>query len=163
MISMARSAALGCVLAVAALSACREPAQETAPARDSVPAATKEASPMADKRTPPGGVNHASTSMPRKILNAMVADLATRLDVPAESIAILKGVPVTWNDGSLGCPEPGMAYAQVLSDGYWVVLEADGRRYSYHANSRGGFRLCENAVPPLDGPPPGGRYGGESY
>ena len=163
MTSMARRAALCCILGATLLTACREPAQDTQPGGDSVPAANREAPPMAEKSPPPGNANLASTSMPRKILNAMVADLATRLAVPTESIAVLKGVPVAWNDGSMGCPQPGMAYAQVITDGYWAVLEANGRRYSYHANSRGGFRLCEGIDPSPDGPPPGGRYGGESY
>jgi hypothetical protein len=33
-----------------------------------------------------------------------------------------------WNDGSLGCPEPGMMYTQALVNGYWLIIEAGVKR-----------------------------------
>ena len=58
---------------------------------------------------------------------------------------------VTWRDGSIGCPEPGMNYTQALVPGIRVVLELDGRRYEYHAGGGRSIFLCENPEPPLDG------------
>lgn len=38
-----------------------------------------------------------------------------------------------WPDTSLGCPEPGMVYAQVLTDGWLVVFETpDGKNIQVH-------------------------------
>ena len=59
-----------------------------------------------------------------------------------------------WNDGSLGCPEPGMAYIQVQIKGYWIVLSVNGETYDYRATSTGHFSLCENGLPLMK--PPGG-------
>lgn len=39
----------------------------------------------------------------------------------------------TWSDASLGCPEPGRFYAQVLTPGYRIVLRVDGGVYVYHS------------------------------
>jgi hypothetical protein len=47
-----------------------------------------------------------------------------------------------WPDGSLGCPQPGMLYTQVLTPGYQVVVEAGGEEYDYRMGRTGTFRLC---------------------
>ena len=61
-------------------------------------------------------------------------DLAQRLNVAPEAIVVSSVEPVTWPDTSLGCPQPGMMYAQVLTPGFWVILEADGQAYEYHTD-----------------------------
>lgn len=38
----------------------------------------------------------------------------------------------TWPDSSLGCPQPGMSYMQVVTEGYIVRLEADGKVHEVH-------------------------------
>ena len=58
---------------------------------------------------------------------------------------LVSAASVTFPDGGLGCPEPGMLYTQVLTPGYRVVVEAGGREYDYRAGARGGeIRWCEN-------------------
>ena len=47
----------------------------------------------------------------------------------------------TFGDGSLDCPEPGMAYAQVLTPGHVVQVEAEGRRFDVRVAGEGG-RIC---------------------
>ena len=77
-----------------------------------------------------------------------VDDLSRRLGVDPEDIAVVSSEEVTWRDGSLGCPRPGMMYTQVLTNGSKVVLEAQGKRYEYHAGGRRSAFLCENPEPP---------------
>ncbi len=60
------------------------------------------------------------------------ADLARRLGISADQIAVDSVEAHTWPDASLGLPEPGMMYAQVLTDGYIVALSAAGKAYVYH-------------------------------
>lgn len=60
------------------------------------------------------------------------AELASHLKVPPESISIVTVKEHTWNDASLGLPEPGMMYAQVITPGYIVTLRHDGQTYVYH-------------------------------
>jgi hypothetical protein len=61
-----------------------------------------------------------------------VADLAGQLDIAAEAITVRSVEAVEWPDSSLGCPGPGMMYAQVITPGYRIVLEANGQSYAYH-------------------------------
>jgi hypothetical protein len=41
--------------------------------------------------------------------------------------------PKDFPDASLGVPEPGMTYAQVITPGYVILLNAEGETYEYHA------------------------------
>jgi hypothetical protein len=72
------------------------------------------------------------------------ADLAERLGVPTDDIAVVSSEEVTWPDSSLGCPQPGMMYAQVLTSGSRIVLTAAGRSYEYHSGGQRPPFLCEN-------------------
>ena len=60
-------------------------------------------------------------------------------------------VAVTWADGSLGCPEPGMNYTMALVPGYRIKVQAGERQLDYHASRRGYFVLCPDvrSVDPL--------------
>lgn len=44
---------------------------------------------------------------------------------------------VTWPDSSLGCPEPGKVYLQVLTPGYRFVFQAGNTTYEVHTDERG--------------------------
>jgi hypothetical protein len=66
------------------------------------------------------------------IIEQALADLAKRLGIPPSDIVVVSAVLVTWPDTSLGCPQPGMAYAQVLTDGSKTTLRYKGRDYAYH-------------------------------
>ncbi|MBT8163979.1 MAG: hypothetical protein KJP22_06265 [Acidimicrobiia bacterium] len=86
---------------------------------------------------------------PADLVDQIIADASGRAGVATGNITVVRSEAVVWNDGSLGCPEPGLAYTQALVEGYWIVVEADGTEYDYRASARGNFKLCE-------GPPPGG-------
>ena len=70
------------------------------------------------------------------------ADLAMRLGVDPDELDVVSAEEVTWPDGSLGCPEPGMSYTQAVVDGSKVVLGHDDRVYVYHAGDDGQPFLC---------------------
>lgn len=86
-----------------------------------------------------------------------IADLARRLDVAPEQIAVVSVEAVVWPDGGLGCPQPGMMYPQVLQDGLRVRLAVEGVVYQYHSGGRRAPFLCEHPAEPA---PPGVGIGG---
>jgi hypothetical protein len=86
--------------------------------------------------------------VPAAMIEAMKTDAAARAGVDSEDVAVVNAEAVTWNDGSLGCPEPGMGYTQALVPGYHVILEADSVEYDYRAADNGAFKLCENPGDP---------------
>ena len=69
-------------------------------------------------------------------------DLAQRLGLAPESIRLVSIHAVQWPDASLGCPQPGMVYAQVITPGFRMVLETEGRTYEYHTDAGQSVVLC---------------------
>ncbi len=69
-------------------------------------------------------------------------NLSRRLDIGIDQITVVSVTDVTWSDTSLGCPQPGMAYAQVLTPGYMIQLEASGKTYTYQSDTKGNVVEC---------------------
>jgi hypothetical protein len=80
------------------------------------------------------------------MLERVIRDAAERARVPADRVDVTRAESVQWRDGSLGCPQPGMSYIQMIVDGYWVELVAGGRPYDYRLDGTGRFVLCEGPV-----------------
>jgi hypothetical protein len=93
---------------------------------------------------PPGGV---VGEVPEIILDEIISDLSQNLGVDNQEIQIIKADSVVWNDGSLGCAQPGMMYTQALVNGYQVVLAVGDQEYDYRASDTGYFFLCEGVLP----------------
>lgn len=78
------------------------------------------------------------------LVEQAAADLAQRLGVERSAITVVSAQEVEWPDGSLGCPQPGMMYTQVMTDGTRIELAVGGTVYRYHSGGRRGPFLCEN-------------------
>ena len=65
------------------------------------------------------------------------ADLVSRLQIDPDTIKLVSVEHVEWTDGCLGIQTPGVMCTQVITPGYRVVLEADGKQYDYHTNESG--------------------------
>lgn len=83
----------------------------------------------------------------REVVEKAKADLSKRFDVNIGRIHIMEARAVTWPDASLGCPQPDMVYAEVLTPGYWILLEADGKQYPYHTDQVDQLILCLGEAP----------------
>jgi hypothetical protein len=94
-------------------------------------------------------MTHDRPSPPASGLERLIGqardDLARRSSVPPDRIDVIEAAATVWPNSAMGCPQPGMAYLQVPSDGARILLEADGRRYAYHYGGRRGLFLCETA------------------
>lgn len=146
------------IITIAVLAACA-PAPAPTPASVLSTVAPKTTT---QPNSAPGGMsNNASgagpsmgTPVPRPtpLGVAQVAqakeDLSKRLSVPASQVELVSGQIVTWRDSSLGCPKPGMAYSQVLTEGYLIQLAASGKLFQYHSSKSGAPFLCDNPQPP---------------
>lgn len=111
--------------------------------------------PVADALDPAGSAAGGSTgrSYPGEefpaeltgIIGAAADDLAGRLGIDSSSVKVVLVEEVVWSDTSLGCPQPGMSYAQVLTDGMRIVLEAEGALYDYRSGGQRDPFLCVQA------------------
>ena len=60
-------------------------------------------------------------------------DLARRQSLSLAEIETISFESKVWPDSSLGCPQPGMNYLQVLKEGYLIRLQVGDQVYNYHA------------------------------
>ena len=80
-------------------------------------------------------------------IKAAVDDLTRQLGQELDGVGIIKAAQATWSDASLGCPQPGFFYAQVLTPGIWLVLSYQGREFDY--------RVAGSTALPCSEPEPG--------
>ena len=78
-------------------------------------------------------------------------DVEQRFSISADEIQQIEVKEVVWRDSSLGCPQEGMMYLQVLTPGYLILLHADSKDYEYHAGLGSDVIYCENPSPPYSG------------
>lgn len=67
-------------------------------------------------------------------IDRAIDDLVSRKSIDREQITVVAVESVKWPDTSLGCPQPGMMYAQVITPGYRILLSYDGQIYEYHSD-----------------------------
>jgi hypothetical protein len=77
-----------------------------------------------------------------KIVTQARDDLVKQLSLNADQIEVVDVSSVTWPDASLGCPQPGMVYAQVMVDGVLIRFRANNQVYEYHGGGGRPATLC---------------------
>ncbi|MEA2531632.1 MAG: hypothetical protein QOG89_3276 [Thermomicrobiales bacterium] len=83
------------------------------------------------------------TGADNPVVQAVLADAAGRLSVPADELQVVSFESWEWPDASLGCPEEGGFYAQVITPGYLIVVTGAGEQLEYHTDTKGHFVLCK--------------------
>jgi len=73
--------------------------------------------------------------------------LCARLGLAAAAVELQKAEAVDWPDTSLGCPEKGMMYAQMITPGYRVSLKAEGKTHDVHVAGTRAV-MCKDARKP---------------
>lgn len=86
------------------------------------------------------------------VVQAMI-DLSEQVGADVDDIELVSLLEVTWRDGSIGCPELGVAYTQALVPGQQLILRVDGEEYHYHSGKNSIFKYCGDPVPPLESMP----------
>lgn len=91
------------------------------------------------------------------VIDLVIADLSREINVPQSQIEVESIKLVTWMDASLGCPQPGMTYGLVVTEGWYIVLRANDNLYPYHTDNDDDIRtiLCsiESSLNTVDAVP----------
>lgn len=104
----------------------------------SVAACTPIQAPATEPSTTEVPVEAAAPMSPdqQAMADATVTWASNQLGVTADEITVLSAEAMEWPDSSLGCPQPDMIYAAVITPGYQVTIEAQGTTYAVHTDSR---------------------------
>jgi hypothetical protein len=68
----------------------------------------------------------------RNLAIARARETLRTAGVDSTSLTVTRAEPVTWPDSSLGCPQPGIQYLQVLTPGYLIELHGAQGDYVMH-------------------------------
>ena len=136
------------VLLAVVAAACGGPAPAAAPTPPASPGPLVRApaspspgvSPAPSVRAPAPAPSVEPRAAP--LVQQAVADAAQRTGLAPSAVRVVQVEAREWRDASLGCPRPGRMYAQVLTPGYLIVLEAAGQRLEYHADGGRRVELC---------------------
>jgi hypothetical protein len=97
-------------------------------------------SPQAAATQPPVDVGEVATQpsgSDTAAQDAAVSTLAKNLGLDAGEIKVISSKAVEWPDACLGITQEGVACAQVVTPGYKIILEANGKQVEYHTNQDG--------------------------
>ena len=78
----------------------------------------------------------------QSVTEAVLADASKRTGLEVAKLEVVESIVVTWPDGSLGCPEPGMNYTMALVPGFRIRIKTDQQVLNYHASARGYWVFC---------------------
>ena len=82
-----------------------------------------------------------------KFISLSKKDLADRLQVDADRIALVRTAEIVWPNAALGCPAPGKVYAQGRVPGFQIWLEVEETEYIYNTDYNGQVILCPEQGP----------------
>jgi hypothetical protein len=85
-----------------------------------------------------------------KMVQIAAQHLADRLGIDVGEVTLVEAVFREWPDTGLGCPDPDVLYAAVITPGYEITLEAEGESYSYHTDQVEMVVLCVDGRPVVD-------------
>lgn len=80
--------------------------------------------------------------------------LAHRLSISTMQISLVESMEVEWSDSSLGCPQPGMYYLQVITPGYLIRFQALDKVFEFHTDKGNQIIYCDNPSAPIPGARP---------
>jgi hypothetical protein len=106
------------------------------------------AQPGSDEENPVSGQNENRPAVTDNPATPALEEFALRitsehLSVPVGELEIVSLEPIDWRDSSLGCPQPGRDYMQVITPGHLALVRQASAIYRVHMADGRGF-ICEN-------------------
>jgi hypothetical protein len=86
-----------------------------------------------------------AAELPAPVQSALTS-AAAKMGVDASKLTVVHLEQREWSDTSLGCPEPGRVYAQVVTPGWLVVIAGDGQALVYHTDQKERVTLCAGSA-----------------
>lgn len=82
-------------------------------------------------------------------ITASIQDLMIRYNISKTAISIYSVEEKEWPDAGLGCPLPGYYYAETITPGYLIQLQAINEIYTYHTDTEDRVVLCGEDGSPI--------------
>jgi hypothetical protein len=102
----------------------------------------------ASTATPPNQNGATPVTVPpdaASVVEAAMSDATAHLGVSRDQLHVDQVQAHQWPDSSLGCPQPGQLYSQIVTPGYLVVISGSGKQLEYHTDARSHVTLCQES------------------
>ena len=86
-------------------------------------------------RAEPTTVSTGADETLARLVERAKEDLVQTAGADSDETVLVSTEEVEWGDTSLGCPHPDEMYAQMITPGYFIVLESGGETYDYHTGA----------------------------
>lgn len=87
---------------------------------------------------------NANDRLPRSVADAVIKDLSRREKIPANKLKIAEYSRETWSDGCFGLGKLNQLCAQVIVEGWRVVVSDNRQNWAYRTDSTGRHIALEN-------------------
>ncbi len=134
---------IGLVAAFLFVAGCSAAGSSVSPSASPAPSLSMASEQPSIIPGPSSSPSAGTIDLPAPIIAAVKAEIAKDAGVSASDVTIISGEAVSYPDGSLGCPQPGMAYTQIPVDGWKVVGTAAGATFDYRGSGLTEIRRCE--------------------
>lgn len=78
-------------------------------------------------------------------VDAATQAAVTHLGVSPDQLQVRQVQAQQWPDSSLGCPEPGQQYSQIVTPGFLVMITSGPHELEYHTDMRSRVVLCRES------------------
>ena len=79
------------------------------------------------------------------IADRAIGDLLNSVEgLNPSMIAVTGFEPREFSSTALDCPQEGVMYAEVITPGYQILLEAQGQEYDYRLDTQEAVIMCQN-------------------
>ena len=86
-----------------------------------------------------GGAAHAESTddapPPEAVVQTALQTSADELGVSTDDLTVVAAERRDWPDSSLGCPQPGLAYSQIVTPGWLVTVETNDGASEVHVHT----------------------------
>lgn len=111
-----------------------------------IPAESATKNPLQFEHTQEPTVMSATPPV-EKFVTLAKADLASRLQIEADIVTLIKAAEMEWVNSALGCPRPGVFYPTGRIPGFQIWLDVQGTQYIYNTDLNGTLILCPELNP----------------
>jgi hypothetical protein len=95
--------------------------------------------------SPSGGTSVTIPPDASSAVDAVMTEASTHLGVSRDQVHVDQVQAQQWPDSSLGCPQPGQLYSQIVTPGFLVMISAGGKQLEYHTDDRSRVMLCRES------------------
>jgi len=78
-------------------------------------------------------------------VDAAVQAAAAHLGISRDELSVDRVDDQQWPDSSLGCPQPGQLYSQIVTPGFLIVVSDGNKQLEYHTDGRAHVMLCKES------------------